>query len=134
MSAAKKIMFVDDDRDFLTSQSIFFSSRGYDVLTAEDDQEALKLLEEETPDVMILDLMMEHYDSGFALARKIRSVERFRDVPLIMLSGVASATGRRFDQDAAELKKWSGVDTFLDKPVTGLQLLKVIEQKTSAAK
>lgn len=133
MSDTKKILFVDDDRDFLTSQSIYFSSRGYEVLTAEAGSEALKLLEKETPDIMILDMMMEHSDSGFALARKIRAIERFGKVPLIMLSGVASATGRRFDRDGDELKQWSSLDAFLDKPITGMQLLRVIEEKTANA-
>ena len=131
MSATKKIMFVDDDPDFLTSQSIYFSSRGYQVLTAEDGQKALKILESETPDILILDLMMEHYDSGFVLARQIRQIDHLKDVPLIMLSGVASATGRRFDQDVDELKKWSSLDAFLDKPATGQQLLKLIEEITT---
>ena len=133
MSHAKKILFVDDDRDFLKSQSIFFSSRGYEVFTAEGGDEALKLLEREHPDIIILDLMMEHFDSGFTLAHKIRKIDRLKDVPLVMLSGVASATGRRFDREAEGLGRWSHLDTFLDKPITGRQLQKVIEEKTGAA-
>jgi CheY-like chemotaxis protein len=133
MNATKKILFIDDDRDFLSSQSIYFSNRGYKVLTADSTEEALKILETEAPDIMILDLMMEHFDSGFRLSHQIRSNARFKDVPLVMLSGVASATGRRFDQEAEGLKKWSKLDAFLDKPVTARQLLKVIEEKTGAA-
>ncbi|MCE5281748.1 MAG: response regulator [Deltaproteobacteria bacterium] len=133
MNATKKILFIDDDRDFLSSQSIYFSNRGYKVLTADSTEEALKILETEDPDIMILDLMMEHFDSGFRLSHQIRSNARFKDVPLVMLSGVASATGRRFDQEAEGLKKWSKLDAFLDKPVTARQLLKVIEEKTGAA-
>jgi CheY-like chemotaxis protein len=132
MNAAKKILFVDDDRDFLMSQSIYFRSRGYQVLTAESGEEALKLLEKEVPDIMILDLMMEHFDSGFRLSHQIRKNERLKDVPLVMLSGVATATGQRFDREADGLKKWSKLDAFLDKPITGKQLLKVIEEKTGA--
>jgi twitching motility two-component system response regulator PilH len=130
--SAKKILFVDDDRDFLNCQSIYFSSRGYEVRTAEDGEEALKLLAREVPDIVILDLMMEHFDSGFVLSRKIRLDERFRDLPIVMLSGVAAATGRRFDQEDEGLKRWSKLDAFLDKPITGRQLLKVIEEKTGA--
>jgi twitching motility two-component system response regulator PilH len=130
--SAKKILFVDDDRDFLNCQSIYFSSRGYEVRTAEDGEEALKLLAREAPDIVILDLMMEHFDSGFVLSRKIRLDERFRDLPIVMLSGVAAATGRRFDQEDEGLKRWSKLDAFLDKPITGRQLLKVIEEKTGA--
>jgi CheY-like chemotaxis protein len=132
MSDAKKILFVDDDRDFLMSQVIFFSSRGYKVLTASSSDEALGLLEREAPDLIVLDLMMEHHDSGFMLGHQIRKDERFKDVPMLMLSGVASATGYRFDQDTAGLKRWSKLDAFLDKPITGKQLLKVIEEKLAA--
>jgi len=133
MINSPKILFVDDDRDFLKSQSIFFSSRGYQVLTAENGEEALELLQREIPDIIFLDLMMEHYDSGFSLSYRIRRDERLLKVPLIMLSGVASATGRRFDQREEELKKWSKVDAFFDKPVTGKQLLKIVEEKLGAA-
>ena len=133
MSAAKKVLFVDDDRDFLRSQSILFSSRGYQVLTAESGEEALKLLENEVPDIIFLDLMMEHYDTGFTLSYQIRKDDRFRNVPLVMLSGVASQTGRRFDKQTDELKKWSKLDAFMDKPVTGKQLLKVVEEKLGLA-
>ncbi|HWU36122.1 MAG TPA: response regulator [Candidatus Acidoferrum sp.] len=133
MSTGKKILFVDDDRDFLRSQSILFSSRGYQVLTAESGEEALKLLQNEVPDMIFLDLMMEHYDTGFTLSFQIRKDDRFKDVPLVMLSGVASQTGRRFDKQTDELKKWSKLDAFMDKPVTGKQLLKVVEEKLGLA-
>ena len=84
---------------FLRSQSIFFSTRGYQVLTAESTEEALKVLEKETPDLIFLDLMMEHFDTGFTLSHQIRKDSRFQSIPMVMLSGVASATGHRFDQE-----------------------------------
>jgi CheY-like chemotaxis protein len=129
MSSPKKIFFVDDDRDFLRGQTIFFSSRGYQVLTAESSEEALKVLEKETPDLIFLDLMMEHYDTGFTLSHQIRKDERFQTIPMVMLSGVASATGQRFDREGEGLRKWSKLDAFLDKPVTGKELLRVVEEK-----
>jgi CheY-like chemotaxis protein len=130
MNDEKIILFVDDDQDFLASQSIYFSKRGYKVLTAEGGTEALKLLETEIPDIMVLDLMMDHFDSGFALTRRIHEDDRLKNVPLLMLSGVASTTEYRFDQDAQSLKNWVNLDAFLNKPITGKQLLKVIEEIT----
>jgi CheY-like chemotaxis protein len=53
-------------------------------------------------------------------------------VPIIMLSGVASATGHKFAADAASLKDWIKLDAFLDKPVTGRQLIKAVEEKLAA--
>ena len=47
----------------------------------------------------------------------------------VMLSGVAGATGHKFTAELASLKDWIKLDAFLDKPVTGRQLLKVIEDK-----
>lgn len=133
MSQKKKILFIDDDVDFLQGQSTFFSGRGYDVLTASSGDEAMKLLAKVTPDFIFLDLMMENYDSGFRLSHKIRREERFKNIPMVMLSGVAATAGRRFDQEMDGLKNWCQLDGFLDKPVSGKQLLDLVEKKTATA-
>lgn len=128
-TAARTVLFVDDDREFLLGKSLFFRNHGYEVLTAESAAEALELLRTARPDFIFLDLMMEHHDSGFTLSYMLRKDERFRDVPILMLSGVAAATGRRFDREEAGLKQWSRLDGFLDKPVTGQELLRVVEER-----
>jgi CheY-like chemotaxis protein len=127
MSPSPTLLFIDDDREFLLAQVAFFSKRGFEVLTAESTQAALAALEARTPDLVVLDLMIEHYDSGFLLSHRIRQNPRFAKLPIIMLSGVARETGHRFgDEDM--LASWSKLTAFLDKPVTFQQLLKVIEQ------
>jgi len=128
MSPSWNVLFIDDDRDFLDAQAAYFGSRGHTVLTAENSQEALDLLETETPDLIFLDLMMERYDSGFRLAYQIRKQERLDATPIVMLSGVARETGERFDQEGKGLLSWSRLDRFVDKPVTGRQLLGVAEE------
>jgi two-component system alkaline phosphatase synthesis response regulator PhoP len=127
------ILFVDDDRDFLLAQRTFFEARGFTVLSAEDPEQARRVLETEQPDLIFLDLMMEHYDDGFRLAREIRTQERHAHIPLVMLSGVAAATGKRFDHEADGLRQWSKLDRFIDKPVTGRQLLKAVDEHLSNA-
>lgn len=134
MQANKTILFVDDDADFLRSQQAFFSHRGYDVMCAETQADALRLLEDRVPDIIFLDLMMEHYDSGFTLCHRIRQDERLRKVPVVMLSGVAAVTGKGFNQDQKGLQNWPAVDQFVDKPVTGRQLLKIVEERVGSAK
>ncbi len=129
METQRTILLVDDDRDFLAAQTAFLSARGYRVQTVESAAEALELLEHAQPDIVFLDLMLEHFDSGFALCHKIRQEPRFEHVPVIMLSGVAAATGQSFAQEAQELKEWGRIDAFLDKPVTGRQILRVIEEQ-----
>ncbi|MDY0059759.1 MAG: response regulator [Myxococcota bacterium] len=127
------LLFVDDDREFLLGKRLFFEARGFTVLTAESSEEGLALLETQVPDLIFVDLMIEHYDSGFALSHRIRQDERLRQVPVVMLSGVASATGRRFDDKEALLQRWSGLDAFLDKPVSGKQLLQLVQEKLGLA-
>jgi CheY-like chemotaxis protein len=125
----KTLLFVDDDPIFIAAQTAFFGSRGFKVLTAEGTDAALQILERETPDMIFVDLMMEHFDSGFTLARRIRQDERFQNTPLVMLSGVASETGTGFAQEREALKKWSHLDDFLDKPVSVHRLLNIIERR-----
>jgi len=128
MSTAWTILFVDDDRDFLQAQAAYFGSRGHEVLTAASSSEAMETLDVTTPDIIFLDLMMERFDSGFRLGYEIRKRERLTDTPIVMLSGVAAATGERFSDEADGLRSWSRLDRFIDKPVTGKQLLSVAEE------
>lgn len=132
MATSPKILFVDDDRDFLLAQTAFFTGKGYTVVTLDRVDGALERISEEKPDAIVLDLMMEHYDSGFMLGRRIRQDPAMAKTPIILLSGVAAATGHKFGPDQASLKEWVKLDAFLDKPVTGRQLLKVITEKLDA--
>jgi CheY-like chemotaxis protein len=119
---SKTILFVDDDRDFLDAQAAFFRARGFVVWTAD-----------RSPDVIVLDLMMERADTGVTLSHQIRQREPLRQVPIVLLTGVVAATGRRLDLDVAALRRWSGIDVYLDKPVTGRQLLRVVEEQIARA-
>lgn len=123
------ILFIDDDRDFLAAQRAYFGARGYTVLTADSVEAARATLEKTVPAVIVLDLMMEHYDSGFSLAHAIKKDRRFAETPIVMLSGVAAATGQKLEQDAARLTLWSSLDAFLDKPVSARDLLKAVEAR-----
>jgi two-component system alkaline phosphatase synthesis response regulator PhoP len=134
MATSPKILFVDDDRDFLLAQTAFFAGKGYTVVTLDRVDGALERISAEKPDAIVLDLMMEHYDSGFMLGRRIRQNPALAKTPIILLSGVAATTGHKFGPDQAALKDWVKLDAFLDKPVTGRQLLKVITEKMDAAK
>jgi CheY-like chemotaxis protein len=134
MTTGPTILFIDDDRDFLAAQRAFFACRGYRVLTAEDPDEGLEAARAERPGIIFLDLMMEHVDSGFRLAYALRKEETLRDVPLVMVSAVAADTRRRFDVEAGGLASWSKLDLFLDKPVTGAQLLRVVEERVGAGR
>lgn len=123
------IAFIDDDRDFLLAQRAFFGARGYTVLVAESVEGAREMLATSRPDIIVLDLMMDHYDSGFTLSHALRKDPRFQQTPIIMVSGVAATTGQRIAADTKTLAGWSHLDLFLDKPVSGRDLLKAVEAR-----
>ena len=96
------ILLVDDDEDFLFHVKTFLKSRGYQVETAESRVEAETLLGSVTPDLAVVDLMMDEMDAGFTLSHTIKS--RFAEVPVILCTGVTSETGMKFDASASWVK------------------------------
>ncbi|HKV95901.1 MAG TPA: Hpt domain-containing protein [Gammaproteobacteria bacterium] len=89
------------------------------VLTAKDGVDALALLQENHPDVMLLDIEMPRMD-GYELAQHMRNDERFKDVPIIMIT---SRTGEKHRNRALEI----GVNKYLGKPFKENELLETIQ-------
>ncbi len=118
-----RVLLVDDDPDFIEANSIILDASGFEVLTASSGAEGLKKVQEEKPDVVVLDVMMENTDEGFAVARKIRR-KLHSDVPIIMLTSVSQATGYSFDPE--EHPDFFPVDQFLEKPVSPTTLVQKI--------
>lgn len=109
-----RVLLVDDDPDFIEANSIVLEASGFEVLSASSGADGLRMVKEENPDVVILDVMMEHTDEGFAVARRIRSRLR-SNVPIIMLTSVGKVTG--YDFNPEENPDFFPVDIFLEKPV-----------------
>jgi chemosensory pili system protein ChpA (sensor histidine kinase/response regulator) len=97
--------------------------QGMDVLVAKDGVEAVALLQERRPDVMLLDIEMPRMD-GFEVARQVRRDERLAELPIIMIS---SRTGGKHHQRALEI----GVNRFLGKPFQENELLACIDELVS---
>lgn len=123
----KLVLVVDDDIDFLTQNEIYLKAAGFDVVKAESQMEAEKLLATVKPDIALLDLMMENVDGGFALAYIIK--QKFPNIPVIIATAVASETGLEFDAKTDEEKSWIKADAFLAKPVRPEQLIKEINNQ-----
>ncbi|MFN8421569.1 MAG: response regulator [Anaerolineae bacterium] len=87
----KRILVVDDDKGALTLIGIMLDRGGFQVLKAQDANEALEILGKETPDLIILDVMMPGMD-GIKLCGVIRQREQTTNTPVLILSAKHDAT------------------------------------------
>ncbi len=120
------VLVVDDDPDFRLQQRVGLESAGYAVVEAEGQAEALDLIKDLKPDIAVVDLMMEDADAGFTLCYMLK--KKYADVPVILVTGVASETGLEFGADTEEEKNWVKADMLLAKPIRFEQLQKEIDR------
>jgi CheY-like chemotaxis protein len=125
----KKVLIVDDDVDFLEIHSAVLTHRGYHVITARSSKECLEELDRARPDVVVLDVMMEQFDSGFKLSKKIK--DKHRDLPVMLLTSIGAQTGLDFSSNQ-DLLKATGADVLLDKPVSPKVFIDEIEKVTGS--
>lgn len=110
---AKKILVVDDEPGQIRLASQLLTAGGYTVLKANSGQEAVRLVYDSKPDLVLLDVMMPEID-GWQTCRLIREVS---EVPVIML------TGKRNSEDDIVRGLECGADEYLAKPVGNRELL-----------
>jgi len=120
MQSNKVILIIDDDPDFLSSLKVTLESAGYLVLVAGSGAEGSRLFMENSPDLIICDIMMEKIDTGIRFVREIR--EKNRKVPIYLLSDIGRLTAANLD--IYEL----GANGTLQKPFDPDELLHVIKQ------
>ena len=109
------VMVVDDSLTVRRVTSRLLQRQDMDVITARDGVDALTQLEEQIPDLMLLDVEMPRMD-GYELTRHIRRSERLKEIPIIMIT---SRTGEKHRRYAMEV----GVNRYLGKPYQEAELL-----------
>ena len=127
MDKGNDILIIDDDRDLVQSIRIVLESKQYAVRMAHSGKEGYQKIEEKLPDLIILDVMMTTDTEGFDLAFRLRNQERYRDVPILMLTSFT----RKMAQEGSEKfqhilgEEWP-VTQFMEKPVDPDVLLKAV--------
>ena len=123
-----KVLIVDDDIYLLNQQKLFLEAKGYTIATAVTMEEGLEFFKMFKPDIIIADLMKEHYDSGFVFCKKVKDHPEGRNVPIIMQTGAAREMGFTFDLSVQGDNEWIKVDEVLTKPVLPEELEAKIRQ------
>ena len=121
-----KILVVDDEADLLNMTSRRLSAKGYEVVTAHNGHEALVKAESETPNLILLDVVMPG-KSGFEVCRALKGQQRTALTPIIMFTALER------DVDVS-MGKEAGADGHLAKSVTSTNLISEVERHLAAAR
>jgi two-component system chemotaxis sensor kinase CheA len=126
------IYLVDDDKDFLEMERTILTHGGYRTRCFSGSREALDALGEavgtERPALVVTDLMMKSLDAGFTFARALKADPRFADIPMIIVSAVASQKGFDFRPRTAEDLAAMNAEAFFDKPVSPTAFLARVKE------
>jgi DNA-binding response OmpR family regulator len=121
-AGAKKILVVDDEEDIRKLVTRILSEKGHHVLEADRGLLALRVVKEETPDLILLDAMLPELH-GFDIARRIKGSEKYGSIPILMMSAVYR--GWRIAED---LKANYGIEDYIEKPFRIADLLAKIQR------
>jgi len=116
----KKILLVDDEEDIIKMNKLRLVESNFDVMSANNGQEALEKANTESPDLILLDVVMPRMD-GIQTLVKLKGNPKTTSIPVIMLSGV----GEKAACDKAIL---AGAIDFITKPFNAEMLLEAIKK------
>ena len=117
--AKSKILIVDDEKDILEFLTYNLKKRGYDVITANNGQEGLKLAKKNCPDLILLDVMMPEMD-GIEVCQQIRKISNIATTYILFLTARS--------EDYSELAGFdAGADDYITKPIKPKLLISRIE-------
>lgn len=120
---AKRILIVDDERDMQVYLRTLLRKAGYETATASDGDQALALAGELRPDLITLDLVMPRR-SGGTTYEALRAMPETRDIPVVILTGIA-AQAEMFDGADPAIPK---PDAVLDKPIDREAFLRTVAE------
>lgn len=126
MTNRKKILVVDDDKVVVKALSIKLTGRGYEVLTAAEGSEAVGIVRQKKPDLIILDLSFPAdvggaLSDGFSIMEWFKRLDEASKIPIIIITG---SDPEKVDQRAKE----SGAVAFFRKPVDHEKLFAEVEK------
>jgi len=116
----KKILIVDDEPAIISILTTRLEAVGNQVVAAVDGEEALQKAEKEIPDLIVLDIMLPKID-GFKVCRILKYDDRYKDIPIIMLTAKGQEKDKNIGKDV-------GADKYLTKPYEAEELLDAIRK------
>ncbi|MFQ5835677.1 MAG: response regulator transcription factor [bacterium] len=131
MTEKGKILAIEDDPQMVEFIKTTLEAHSYKVYSAPTQKEGLEKVKEVSPDLIILDVMLETKGSGFWAAQKLKSKDpdsefkEYSNVPILMLTAIHTQTEFRFSPETDG--EYLPVDDFVEKPIKPKELVKKVE-------
>jgi two-component system response regulator VicR len=119
--AKKRILCIEDHPEMIELVQLILERRGYEVVGAVGGREGIDALLDEPPDLLLLDLMMPDVD-GWEVFRQLKSQEKLKDVPVVVITAKAQTIDRVLGLQIA------GVDDYITKPFGPKELVESVER------
>ncbi|HAN65370.1 MAG TPA: response regulator [Chitinophagaceae bacterium] len=121
----KKILVVDDDPYILMSLEFLMKKEGFDVKVARNGTEALDIIQQETPALVLLDIMMPDMD-GYAICKHIKGNKKLQHIKVVFLSAKSKESDIQKGYDL-------GASLYVTKPFSTRDLMKKVRELLAAA-
>jgi two-component system, cell cycle response regulator DivK len=121
----KRVLVVDDDSASLTLVEAVLELEGYETRKAASPEQALDVLKNWTPDVILLDIQLHGLDNGLEFARRLKANIATSATPIVAFT----AYGHSWSEDEA---REAGCDGFLEKPITAAMLMRAVRETEKA--
>ncbi len=122
MDNKRRLLIVDDEPDLADMIKFRLESNGYEILLANDGQQALEVARKERPDLIILDLMLPKMD-GYKVCGLLKKDARYANIPIIIFTAKAQEEDKKLSQEV-------GANAYLSKPFEPKILLEKIRELT----
>ena len=114
----KNILIVDDEEDIRLTLKLLLEARGYNCTEAQDSENAMEVIKNDVPDIILLDIMLPG-KSGYRICWELKNDEKFANIPIIFITAKTSEA----DRVLAEQMRGNG---YLEKPISKTRLLELI--------
>jgi CheY-like chemotaxis protein len=119
-----KVLVVDDDPDFVRVTTKVLQQAGHDVVAAANGAKALQTMRQDTPDVVLLDIMMSYILDGLDVSREMAEDPQLKEIPVIMVTSLTGVRGSGvFPTD-----EYIPVDEWLSKPIDPGTLIERVDE------
>jgi two-component system alkaline phosphatase synthesis response regulator PhoP len=121
MSEKKKILIIDDDKDYGEALKIVLENNGFKVNHVLNVQDGRKTIEADRPELIILDVMMDKHTDGFDLCYNLKHDKKYKNIPILMVTAVTGKTGFKFSPETDG--EYLQADDYVAKPIPASELL-----------